>query len=115
MCHARKRRPSRKHRLPDWLRDAAIRPAAHLLAMSLAVWVLNGVGVVPVTGDCAGDRNRPQPAVAVATDHASKMPESEGSNDTRVSSPPRLTRGDVVGRDGIEPPTLRFSAARSTD
>jgi hypothetical protein len=26
-----------------------------------------------------------------------------------------LTRLDVVGRDGIEPPTLRFSAARSTD
>ena len=25
------------------------------------------------------------------------------------------SRPDVVGRDGIEPPTLRFSAARSTD
>jgi len=23
--------------------------------------------------------------------------------------------GELVGRDGIEPPTLRFSAARSTD
>jgi hypothetical protein len=31
----------------------------------------------------------------------------------RFSGP--LSWGDVVGRDGIEPPTLRFSAARSTD
>jgi hypothetical protein len=27
----------------------------------------------------------------------------------------RLTWANLVGRDGIEPPTLRFSAARSTD
>jgi hypothetical protein len=31
------------------------------------------------------------------------------------AGPAFLTSADVVGRDGIEPPTLRFSAARSTD
>src|SRR5919108_1255493 len=31
-----------------------------------------------------------------------------------LSSSP-LSWADLVGRDGIEPPTLRFSAARSTD
>ena len=115
MCYARKRRPSRKHRLPNWLRDAALRPAAHLLAMSLAVWVLNGVGVVPVGGDCAGGGSRAKPVVAVARGHASKMPESEGSSSRGVPAARSLTWADVVGRDGIEPPTLRFSAARSTD
>ena len=112
MGHARKRRRQRQ-RAADWLRDA-LGPALRLLAVSLVAAYLSSVGIAPVSGECLAGGTQPR-VVAVARDHALKMPESEGSNDSRASSAPRLARANVVGRDGIEPPTLRFSAARSTD
>jgi hypothetical protein len=118
MSHARKPRPRpprppRKRRLPDWLRDS-LGPAAQLLAISVAAAVLNGVGVAPVTGPCPESGSRPS-VVAVVRDDGGRMPESEPSTHRSAEVRDGLTWADVVGRDGIEPPTLRFSAARSTD
>jgi hypothetical protein len=111
MSHARKPGPPRsssRRRLPDWLRDA-LQPAAHLLAVSVAVAILNGVGVAPVAGECPGSDSRP-PIVGVARSDASTMPQSGGSSRAGISAAGPLTWANTVGRDGIEPPTLRFSA-----
>ena len=43
------------------------------------------------------------------------MAEPGAERSGRILASSTLTWPDVVGRDGIEPPTLRFSAARSTD
>jgi hypothetical protein len=59
-------------------------------------------------GDCG------PPAAAVRED-GRRMAEPEASAPRECGDIDDLTRADVVGRDGIEPPTLRFSAARSTD
>jgi len=112
MSHARKSRPARgssRYRLPNWLRDA-LRPAAHLLAVSLAVAVLNGVGVAPATRECPGGGSRPPVVVAGLRSDASTMPQSGGASSGGVSAAKPLSWENVVGRDGIEPPTLRFSA-----
>jgi hypothetical protein len=113
MSHARKPRPPHKRREPGWLGDA-LRVATQLLAVSLTAAVLNGVGVAPVTGQCPGADGRP-PVSAVLWSDASKMPQPGEASKRVVPASSSLARGDVVGRDGIEPPTLRFSAARSTD
>jgi Family of unknown function (DUF5317) len=47
--------------------------------------------------------------------HASRMPQLWRGPRAGSRTGSLLTCTDVVGRDGIEPPTLRFSAARSTD
>jgi hypothetical protein len=85
--------------------------AAQLLAVSVTAALLQGVGVTPVTEDCADGH----PVAAVVRDDGGRMPESRGGTVRKVEVPDSLTWADVVGRDGIEPPTLRFSAARSTD
>jgi hypothetical protein len=59
-----------------------------VLTTALALAFVGIVSPAPVGGECPGGERRPVAAVV---------------------------RDDVVGRDGIEPPTLRFSAARSTD
>jgi hypothetical protein len=73
--------------------------------------LLYGGVLDPVGEECPGGR----PVAAVVGADALRMPESKGefSGSALAGSP--LTRAVVVGRDGIEPPTLRFSAARSTD
>ena len=88
--------------------------AAQLLAVSLAAAVLNSVGVTPIAGDCSGADVRP-PVAAMLEGYGGTMPESGAVRDGGAAASSPLTRGNVVGRDGIEPPTLRFSAARSTD
>jgi hypothetical protein len=105
----RPRRP-RKRRQPDWL-PAALAVTAQLLAVVVAV--LNGVGV-PVTGECPRGERRP-PVAAVVRDYGGKLAESEASSSEGAEATYGLTWANLVGRDGIEPPTLRFSAARSTD
>ena len=113
MARGRPPRPPRKRRPPDWLRDA-LGVAAQLVAVSLTAAVLHGVGVAPVVGECPGGESRP-PMAAVLRDHGGRMPESWGPPERGSPTSSSLTWADLVGRDGIEPPTLRFSAARSTD
>jgi hypothetical protein len=107
MPRARKPRPRRK-RLPDWLRDV-LGPAAQLLAVSLAAAILNGVDVAPVAGECLGGCSRP--VAVVVRDDGGRTPESEAGAPRFAEGKDGPTSADVVGRDGIEPPTLRFSVA----
>ncbi len=72
------------------------------------MWGLNVVGVAPVTGGCPGGGSQP-PVAAVVRDDGGRLPESGGGTVRTVEVPDGLTRAEV-GRDGIEPPTLRFSA-----
>jgi hypothetical protein len=70
-----------------------------VLTTALALAVVGIVNPAPVTGECS----------------AGRMAESGGVPGGGVLASSSLAWADVVGRDGIEPPTLRFSAARSTD
>jgi hypothetical protein len=85
--------------------------AAQALAVAVAVAILHGGVVVPVEGECPGGR----PVMAAVKDYGRTTAESEASTPGGADNTEALTRVDVVGRDGIEPSTLRFSAARSTD
>jgi hypothetical protein len=107
---SRPRRPRPPRRPPDWL-HGALGVAAQLVAVSLTAAVLHGVGVTPIAGTCSGG----PPVAAVVKGNAGRMPESAVGIPGGVEARDTLTRVNVVGRDGIEPPTLRFSAARSTD
>jgi hypothetical protein len=107
MPRARKPRPRRK-RLPDWLRDV-LGPAAQLLAVSLAAAILNGVDVAPVAGECLGGGSRP--VAVVVRDDGGRTPESEAGAPRFAEGKDGPTRAGMVGRDGIEPPTSRFSVA----
>jgi hypothetical protein len=100
-------RPPRRRRPPDWL-PAALAVTAQVLA---AVVAIHGGVVAPVGGECPGGR----PVAAVVRGDAGRMPESGANTLGGTEGTGGLTRVNVVGRDGIEPPTLRFSAARSTD
>ena len=70
--------------------------------------VLNGVGVAPVPGECPGGEIR-RPVVGVLRSDASTKPQSGGSSSGGVLAARPLSSANLVGRDGIEPPTLRFS------
>ena len=107
MSHARKPRP-RIRRLPDWLRDSLGQVLA-ILTTALALAFVGIVSPAPVGGECPGGERRP--VAAVVRDDGGRIPESEPSTPGMPEARDGLSRGDVVGRDGIEPPTLRFSAA----
>jgi hypothetical protein len=102
--------------LAPWLPAPTMRPQAFTWSPRGAATaaVLNGVGVAPVTGECPGGDGR-TPVTAVLRGDASKMAQPGGASEPVSLATSSLTSVDVVGRDGIEPPTLRFSAARSTD
>jgi hypothetical protein len=85
-----------------------------ILTTALAVAFVGILNPAPVPRECHGGESRPAVA-AVDSDDGGRMAESRGSPIGRLEIIDGLTRPDVVGRDGIEPPTLRFSAARSTD
>ena len=99
MSRPRQPRPPRKRRPPEWLRESL----GQVLAVLTTALALAFVGIVnpaaPVTGRCS----------------AGRMPESVDVRGGGIRASSSLAWADVVGRDGIEPPTLRFSAARSTD
>jgi hypothetical protein len=61
------------------------------------------------------DHPRSGPLERGSDDDGRRMPESGGGEPEDVTARGGMTWADLVGRDGIEPPTLRFSAARSTD
>jgi hypothetical protein len=116
MARGRKPRPARPPRRPsllDPLRDVLGQVLA-VLTTALALVLVSIVGITPDVGQCPGGSTRP-PVAAVVRDDAGRMPESRASTPEGAEATDALTRADVVGRDGIEPPTLRFSAARSTD
>ena len=85
-----------------------------LAAISLTAAYLSSVGIAPVTGQCPGGGIQPR-VVAMLRDDAGRMPESGTVRGGGAPAASVLTCCYAVGRDGIEPPTLRFSAARSTD
>ena len=62
--------------------------------------IVGSLNLPSVTGECG--------------DHAGRMSEAGAASGEGALDSSPLTWA-VVGRDGIEPPTLRFSAARSTD
>jgi hypothetical protein len=108
MARARRPRPPRRRCQPDWL-PAALAVTAQVLAVAVAI--LHGGVVAPAGGGCPGG----PPVAAVVRGLAGRMPESGAGPVRGAGATDGVTWADVVGRDGIEPPTLRFSAARSTD
>jgi hypothetical protein len=113
MARGRTPRPPRKPSLLDPLRDVLGQVLA-VLTTALALVLVSIMGITPDAGQCPGGSTRP-PVAAVVRDDAGRMPEPVASTVAGVHATDGLTRADLVGRDGIEPPTLRFSAARSTD
>jgi hypothetical protein len=116
MARGRKPRPPRPPRKPsllDPLRDVLGQVLA-VLTTALALVLVSIMGITPDAGQCPGGSTWP-PVAAVVRDDAGGMPESAASTVAGVHATDGLTRVTLVGRDGIEPPTLRFSAARSTD
>ena len=105
MCYAQEPpAPPEKPTPLDSLRDLVreVRTALTSLAMLVIVAGLAAsLNLPPVTGDCG--------------DHGGRMAESEAASGGGVPASSPLAWANLVGRDGIEPPTLRFSAARSTD
>jgi hypothetical protein len=93
MTRPRRPRPPCKRRPPEWLRDSLGQVLA-VLTTALALAFVGIVNPAPVTGECS----------------AGAMPESGDVRGGGVLASSSLTWADVVGRDGIEPPTLRFSA-----
>jgi hypothetical protein len=63
----------------------------------------------PVAGECLGGGSRP--VAVVVRDDAGRTPESEAGAPRFAEGKDGPTRAGMVGRDGIEPPTLRFSVA----
>ena len=110
----RKRRPRRTHGwlLPQGLRDI-LGQVQTILTMALALALVGMLAPPPVTSECPGGEVRP--AVVVARVDGRTTAELEANVARVADAKGSLTRAVVVGRDGIEPPTLRFSAARSTD
>jgi hypothetical protein len=118
MCHAWKSSPPPEEPLPmGWLQDLLreVRAAlATLATLVIVVSIAASLNLPPVTGECPGGGSQPR-VVAVLRGDAGKMPESRAVRGGGGPAGSPLTWPNVVGRDGIEPPTLRFSAARSTD
>jgi hypothetical protein len=117
MARARKPRSPAKLSPVGWLQDLLREVRAALATLATVVIVAAiaaSLHLPPVTGECPGGERRP-PVAAVVRDHGGKMAEPGASTPSGAEATDGLTWADVVGRDGIEPPTLRFSAARSTD
>jgi hypothetical protein len=117
MCHAQKpsppEEPSPLGQLRDFLREVRT-SLSSLATLVIVAAIASSLNVAPVPRECPGAVPRP-PAAAVARGDGGTMAESgEAAGQGSPASSP-LTWANAVGRDGIEPPTLRFSAARSTD
>ena len=110
MRHARKPRP---RRLPDWLQDGLGQVLA-ILTTALALAFVGFLNPAHDTGRCPGGEGRP-PLAPTVRELGRTMAEPGAGAPRAAEGTGGLTWGVVVGRDGIEPPTLRFSAARSTD
>jgi hypothetical protein len=112
MSRERRPRPTRRWLLSQGLRDI-LGQVQTILTMALALALVGIVAPPPVTSECPGGEVRP--VVVVAGVDGRTVPELEANVARVADTKSGLTRANVVGRDGIEPPTLRFSAARSTD
>jgi hypothetical protein len=113
MPRARRPRQPRRPSLLDPIRESLGQVLA-ILTLSLALAIVGSFSPRQVVGECPGGGTQPR-VVAMLRGYASTMPESGAVRRGGVPDSSPLTWPDVVGRDGIEPPTLRFSAARSTD